>query len=373
MSIADRVRRVRDAMRSAGLDALLVSNPLNVNYLSGYRCRSWSLCQPFDDVEALLLLQPERLAILVDDRHNPAAAVANGYSHGRIASPGGVGAIAREIEAQLAAPTVVVGFESDAILHTDATGLMQALSRVAWRAAESAFGALRIVKDAAEQDALRQAARITDAAFTHVLGQLELGMSEAEVGGEIDAYLRNHSEGLAFDTIVAFGANAASPHYHPSTTRKLARGDLVLMDFGAVCDGYHGDMTRTVFMGAADARQREVYHWVLEAQQACLAGIRAGMTEAQADALCRERLAGHGVADHFTHGTGHGVGLAIHEPPRLKKPFDRRLEAGTVVTVEPGLYFEGWGGIRIEDVVILGPNGSTNITHSPKQLMEIPC
>lgn len=373
MSCAQRVQRLRQKMKSAGLDALFVTSPLNVYYLTGYRCRSWNLCQPFGDVEALALVQHDRVTLLCDDRHNPAPALANGCDHGRIVSPGGPTAIAAELNTIVPASARMFGFEPSSILHADAVATMQLVDRVRWQAADDLVAQLRVVKDDAELDLLKTAARITDEAFTHVCGRLKLGMSEHDVAAIINAYLRTNSEGLAFDTIVAFSENAAAPHYHPSHERKLKKGDLVLMDFGAVWQGYHGDMTRTVFMGKPDARQREIYDWVLAAQNACLVGLRAGLTEEQADAFCRDLLKARGAADRFIHGTGHGVGLAIHEPPRLKFSFTAPLEPGMVVTVEPGLYYEGWGGVRIEDVAIVTTDGNINITKSPKQLIEIAC
>ncbi len=373
MSTQNRVRRVREAMQAAKIDALFVSQPLNVYYLTGFHCHSWNLCQPANDPEGYVVVQPDALTFFCDDRYDPAPAVASGARHERIPAPASAEVLAGELNEVLGPAVRTLGFESASLLHADAVALMAALSRVEWRPADDLLGRLRIVKDAAEQDLLRHAARITDGAFTHVVGRLRPGMSEADVAGEINDYLRRHGEGLAFDTIVAFGPAAAAPHYHPNPEHKLKRGDLVLMDFGAVWQGYHGDMTRCVFMGGADERQRQVYDLVLGAQQAALAGLRPGKTEGQIDALAREYLAGRKAADRFIHGTGHGLGLAIHEPPRLKQNFQTVLEPGMVVTVEPGLYYDGWGGIRIEDVAILTDNGHENITRSPKQIMEIPC
>jgi len=372
MAATKRIERLRAAMKAAGVDAMFVTQPLNVYYLTGYRCRSWSLCQPLNDLEALALVQQDRVTFLCDDRHDPSPALKNGCEHGRVMSPGGVEMVAKVMNGALATGAKTLGFEAGSILHADALGMMQQV-KLKWQAADELINRLRIIKDAEEQELLKKAAQVTDAAFTHVVGRLKVGMSEKDVATEIGDYLRANSEGLAFDTIVGFGPASAAPHYHPSPDNKLKKGDLVLMDFGGVWEGYHGDMTRCVFMGKADARQREVYSWVLGAQEACLRAIKPGMTEKDADELSRNYFAGHGCADRFIHGTGHGLGLAIHELPRLKPAFDMVLEAGMAVTVEPGLYFDGWGGVRIEDVVILNEKGSTNITKSPKQLMEIAC
>lgn len=373
MSTQTRVQRLRESMKAAGLDAMFVSAPLNVYYLSDFRCRSWSLCQPLNDPEGFVVVEPDRVTFLCDDRYDPSAARKAGFDHGRIAAPAGAANIAAELKRLCRPSWKALGFEAASLLHADAVGLMEALPDVRWKPADELLVRQRIIKDAAELDLLRRAARVTDEAYAHAVKTLRVGMSEADLAGEINHYLRTHSEGLAFDTIVAFGPAAAAPHYHPDPSHKLKKGDLVLMDFGGVVEGYHGDMTRVVFMGRADARQREVYEAVLGAQEACLKGLRAGMTEEAGDALARGYLERKGMADRFIHGTGHGVGLAIHEPPRLKTSFTTVLEPGMVVTVEPGLYYEGWGGVRIEDVAIITKDGIENITRSPKQLTEIAC
>lgn len=373
MSTAQRLQRLKASMRDRGLDALFVSQPQNVYYLTGFRCRSWNLCQPLGDPEGFVLVEPERLTFLCDDRYDPSAAKAAGADHVRITSPPGVDALARELKTLLDRRGLSLGFEPSGLLHADAVGLIAATDPLRWQPADDLLMNQRILKDRAELDLLREAARVTDAACAHVVGRLRLGMSEHDVADEIGNYLRRNSEGLAFDTIVAFDAAAAAPHYHPSRQNKTRKGSLVLMDFGGVWEGYHGDLTRCAFMGKADGRQREIYEHVLQSQQAGLAGIRPGLTEGQADAFCRDYFSRYRLADRFIHGTGHGVGLAIHEPPRLKQSLTTPLAAGMVVTVEPGLYIEGWGGIRIEDVVIVTDSGSENITHAPKQLMEIPC
>lgn len=373
MSRQTRIQTLRSAMQRTGVDALFVTQPLNVYYLSGYRCRSWSLAQPVNDLEAFALVQPDKLTFICDDRHDPAPATKAGWEHGRVLTPGGIEAVAKVVNDALKPSARTLGFEAASILHSDALGLMKAIDKVRWQAADELVARQRVIKDDAELDLLKHAAHITDGAFAHIVGVLRPGMSEQDVANEIGNYLRRNSEGLAFDTIVGFGPASAAPHYHPSPNNKLKKGDLVLMDFGAVWEGYHGDMTRCVFMGKADARQREVYEWVLGAQEACLKGLKPGMTEGQADSLARGFLETKGCVDRFIHGTGHGLGLAIHELPRLKPTLDGVLEPGMVVTVEPGLYFDGWGGIRIEDVAVITRDGHLNITHAPKQLMEIPC
>ena len=197
-------------------------------------------------------------------------------------------------------------------------------------------------------------------------------MTEREVGLEVDNYLRSHSEGCSFETIVAFGETSCNPHYVPDAKRKLKKGQLVLLDLGSIHQGYCGDMTRVVCMGQADDRQREVYNIVLEAQLAGLAAVRPGMKAHDIDQAVRRVFEKYNCLDKFLHGTGHGIGLAIHEGPRIKSGFDTMIEPGMVFSIEPGLYYAGWGGVRIEDVVAVTKDGYENLTRTPKkQLIEL--
>ena len=193
-------------------------------------------------------------------------------------------------------------------------------------------------------------------------------MTEREVALEIDNYLRTHSEGTSFDSIVSFGETGCHPHYLPDAKRKLEKGQLVLLDFGSIYEGYAGDMTRMICMGQPDARQQEVYAQVLEAQLAGLAAIKPGATGHDIDMAVRQVFQKQGTLEKFLHGTGHGVGLAVHEGPRIKQGFESVIEPGMVFTVEPGLYFVGWGGVRIEDMVVATKTGYENLTTTPKEL-----
>lgn len=230
---------------------------------------------------------------------------------------------------------------------------------------------LRMIKDKDEINLIEHAESIGDNAFEYILGVLKPGMTEKECAMELELYMRNHgSDGLSFDVIAASGLNSAKPHAVP-TDKKLENGDFLTMDFGCIYKGYCSDMTRTVVIGKADAKQREVYNIVLKAQQKAIDNIYAGMSGAQADALARDVIIEAGYGDKFGHGLGHSVGLFIHEEPRLSVREDKILVPGMVETVEPGIYIEGFGGVRIEDVVVIGMSDVRNLTKSPKQLIEI--
>jgi len=367
----NRVDRLRGAMADAGLDAVFVSNPKNVQYLSGFHSMMPGEVQPFGDPEGFVLVQPDRCDLLCDGRYIAGAKKLSGVTAQLIDSPTTASIIAARIRSLLGPKAKTIGFEQDAVLYADGAALLAETQDLAWRPAESILSGLRVIKTRDEIERIRKAQKITGDCFDHVAGWIRPGMSERDVALEIGNYLRVHSEGNSFDAIVAFGETSCNPHYLPSADRKLEKGQLVLLDFGAIYEGYCGDMTRMLVMGKADQRMREVYDLVLEAQQRCLDGIRPGRTGHALDALCRDFFAEKGCADAFQHGTGHGVGLAIHEAPRLKKTIQTKIDIGMVFSVEPGLYYEGWGGVRIEDLVAVTADGHENLTTTPKVLLEV--
>lgn len=225
---------------------------------------------------------------------------------------------------------------------------------------------IRKVKSAEELQLIKKAVEITDKAYLHMLDYLRPGITESEAALELEFFMRRlGGTRNAFETIVASGERAALPHGVASNKVMLA-GEMVVLDFGTVYHGYHSDLTRTVFLGEPDARAQEIYQVVLEAQEKALKHIRPGMRAYEADLLARQIISGAGYGEFFGHGLGHGVGLEIHEDPRLSPRDDTILEPGMIVTVEPGIYIPGWGGIRIEDMVFLSPGGCDILTRSPK-------
>ena len=228
----------------------------------------------------------------------------------------------------------------------------------------------RRIKTDTELKNLRAAQALTDDGFSYILPRLSPGRTEREVALELEMYLRkNGSEGVSFDFIVASGENGSCPHAVPSD-RTLQNGDLITFDFGAVVGGMHADMTRTVALGTISDKQKEIYGTVLSAQAAALSVIGAGVRCTDADKAARDVIAAAGYGDYFGHSTGHGVGYEIHEAPNLSpRAGDKLLEVGNVVTVEPGIYLPGVGGVRIEDMVLVTQNGTENLTKSKKSLL----
>jgi Xaa-Pro aminopeptidase len=239
---------------------------------------------------------------------------------------------------------------------------------------------LRAVKDDGELEVIRRAVALADKAMAYVLDIMEPGMTERAVAWEIETYMRTHgADKVAFDIIVAGGPNGAMPHAQPSEA-PIRAGEPIIMDIGAQTEGYHSDLTRTACLGlrrapssrTPDDRFREIYDIVLRAQLAAEEGIRAGMTGQEADALARSVIEEAGYGEYFGHGLGHGVGLAVHEKPRLSKLSEEEvLQPGMVVTIEPGIYLPGWGGVRIEDMAVVGEDGVEVLTRASKGVSAV--
>jgi Xaa-Pro aminopeptidase len=264
-----------------------------------------------------------------------------------------------------------VGFESAHLVHRDFERLLESGTRWVWRPTAGVVEGLRERKDAAEVGRIREAIGRAEAALEATLPRLRVGMTELEIAGALEAALRQQgSDGFPFPTIVASGSHTALPHARP-TARALRAGDLLLLDFGARIDGYCADITRTFVAGTPDARQLEVHAVVRGANEHAARGMRPGMTGRDADRVARGYIEDHGFGEWFGHSLGHGIGLEVHEAPRLARTADAVLVEGAVVTVEPGIYLPEWGGVRIEDDVHLGPDGGQVLTRFPRELIGI--
>lgn len=238
-------------------------------------------------------------------------------------------------------------------------------------ALSNAIRDLRAVKSEDEINLIIKAQRIAEAGFEYICQFIKPGLTEREIALELDFYMLKHgAEALSFDTICLTGKNTSLPHGVPGDT-KIKDGEFVLLDYGAVCDGYHSDMTRTVCVGEPDDEMTKVYNIVLDAQQKALDAVKAGITGAELDAVARDYITQHGYGENFGHGLGHGVGLDIHEYPTASRLGTYPLKENMVVTVEPGIYLKGKFGVRIEDFVIISENGCKNITKSFKKLICI--
>jgi Xaa-Pro aminopeptidase len=351
---AERRNKVRARLPDLGADAMLVTKLVNVRYLTGFSGSAGVLLVGAEDVFFTDSRYEEQSAREVPDCR-------------RIVPPSNP-------EKVLASEITGAGVKRLAI---EAAHVTLAVART-WR--ENMPGVelvetsrvveeLRTVKDTAEIEAIRRASAFGDEALAATLGRLRDGMTEVELAANLeDAMRRAGSEGLSFPTIAAFGPSAAEPHHSPGE-RRLKRGDLVKLDFGATADGYHSDMTRTIAFGEPDPELAKIYEIVRSAQQAGVDAVAAGATCGAVDAAARGVVEQAGYS--FGHGTGHGCGLEVHESPTIRRGADDPLTAGMAVTVEPGIYLPGLGGVRIEDLVAVTEGGCDILTRSPKQLITV--
>jgi Xaa-Pro aminopeptidase len=354
-----RVAALLDGLTAAHLDGLLLTGLSNIRYLTG-----------FSGSSALLLVSPRDVVLITDFRYQTQVAEEVG-DFARVAiEPSSLWTGLWQQLAQLGG-LQVVGFETAHLLHRDFQRLLEGGVRWQWRPTVDLVETLRERKDETEVALIERAAGVATDALRATLSQVRLGMTELEVAGILEKALRDAgSEGFPFPSIVASGPRAALPHAH-SSPRPIESGDFLLMDFGAVVGGYCSDVTRTVVVGSASAEQREVYDVVREANATASAAVRTGMTGRDADALARDYIDRAGYGAQFGHSLGHGIGLDVHEAPRLARTAEGALAEGAVVTIEPGIYRPGWGGVRIEDDVVLEADGPRLLTEFPRELIEL--
>jgi Xaa-Pro aminopeptidase len=337
---------------SAQLDTpLLVTNLVNVLYLTG-----------FDSSNAALLVEPGGGATLYTDFRYAESA--------RSVSDVEVQMTKRAMMADIGARLKGrVQFEADVLPYLEWERLSSGGAELV--PTSGLVDGIRAIKDDEEIAKLAKASRIADRGFEALTAETFVGRSEREITWRLRDLLHAHgADELSFETIVASGENGALPHAHP-TDRIVERGTLVTVDWGVRIDGYCSDCTRTVSTGGLPDKLREAYEVCLAAQKRACANIKAGLTGVEADALAREPITAAGFGENFGHGLGHGVGLAVHEAPRLSTESTDTLEVGNIVTIEPGIYLEGLGGVRIEDLAVVREDGVELLTSFPKELIEV--
>ena len=348
----DRRGQIKEACNFLNADAFLVSSLVNVRYLSG-----------FTGSNGLLLISGDNDFLFTDSRY---------IEQGReetcdqitVSLTSGFSAI--EEVSRLYSLTNVA-FESDHLTYSEFTGMEKLLKpRVNLISSKGVVEKIRSVKDNDEVDLIRRAASLADDAVTLAIQESKPGKSEFEIAWVIEKFLReNGADGVAFDTIVATGANSAKPHHRAGSTI-IKAGDPLVIDMGALLNGYRSDITRTILVEGEDEKFRCVYEVVLEAQITAIEAARQGVIAKDLDLVAREVIANHGFGQNFSHGLGHGVGLNVHEMPMVVPSSDHILEEGMIFTVEPGIYLPGWGGVRIEDMVLLEEAEVSLLTNAPK-------
>lgn len=358
----ERLDRFRQNLSENGFDGALISQPENRRYLAG-----------FTGSNALLLVTHTQLHLFTDSRYAvQAKEQCQGWTVHIVSGSDAKATLIGLCESLSTLGPCRLGFEANYVTYAEGTEWVQLQNQVPGLEMipmEDYVIRQRAVKDAKEIEAIQAAAAIADGAFRHTLDKIRPGMTEMDVALELETHMRKQgATGPSFATIVASGVRSALPH-GVASAKVLETGDFVTMDFGAVYDGYVSDLTRTICLGTPSDVQREIYGIVLEAQTHALASARIGMTGKALDAVARNLIEAKGYGQAFGHSLGHGIGLNIHEEPRISKASDDVLCSGMVITIEPGIYLPNVGGVRIEDDLLLSEAGNQVLTHAPKELI----
>lgn len=353
----ERVPRLRQLLSGQGIDAILISNPQNRRYLSG-----------FTGSAGFLFISSAHAYLATDFRY---------WEQSKIQAPDFelikmTGDMKSWLSPLIENGPGKLGFEA----HDATYALHEQLKSVARKLKQELrpklvptadlVESLRIYKDADEMEMLKRSIAIADQAMVEMSEQLEPGMTERQIAWQLECSMREQgAEGTSFDIIVGAGQNAARPHHRPSDT-KIQANQPIVIDMGAKVKGYCSDITRTHYIGTPDDTYKRVYDLVLVAQETAISALQAGMSGHEADKLARDVIEAGGYGDKFGHGTGHGVGLNIHENPRVSRNMQDELQDGMVFTIEPGIYLPEWGGVRIEDIVVLKDGKALDLTKAPK-------
>lgn len=342
---------------SSRFDGVLITSPENRFYFTGFAAS-----------DGFLLVSADRAVFVTDGRYIEAAQ--KEIHDCEVVLQSSVGTQLADIFAEMGVSAAAAETERISVADfAKYAGFLKPIALLPDPALDEIIRQLRAVKTAREVEKMQAAQRIAEAAFDHILGFIAPGKTEKEIALELDFYMLSHgAQALSFETIAVSGKKSSMPHGVPDGNI-VQQGDFLTMDFGAVVDGYHSDMTRTVAVGAVSERQKEVYNTVLRAQEAVLAALKPGLSCFDADKIARDVITAAGYGEYFTHSTGHGVGVEIHEFPNLSARSQSILEIGNVVTDEPGIYLPGEFGVRIEDMVLITPDGCENFTHCPKELI----
>jgi len=352
----ERLKNIQEVVRSKGLDALLVSKPENRFYLSGFTGSS-----------GFLVISADEAYLVTDFRYvEQAQQQVECFKVIKHETP-----VFKTINNLLKQLDIAnLGFEANHLTFEQYTFLNENLE-CSLIPEKNIVEELRKVKSAEEIEKIKKAVEISEKAFESILAKIKPGVTEKELALELEFSMKKMgAESLSFDIIVASGKRSSLPHGR-AADKKIEEGDLITFDFGCKHAGYCSDMTRTVVLGKPSKEQENIYYTVLSAQQKALQYIKPGMKAAEIDSIAREVITSAGYGDYFGHGLGHGVGLEVHEAPRLSKEGDETLQPGMVVTIEPGIYIPDFGGVRIEDLVVITENGCNNLNTFTKELIKL--
>lgn len=348
-----KLMKLREQMQKRELDSLLVTNPYNLRFITG-----------FTGTAGLALITPNDAWFITDFRYTEQAGEQVKEFKVVQAQKGLIDEVAR-IAGEAAVERLA--FEQDYMTFATYSQYQEKLTATL-EPVSGVIEKLRMVKSPEELEVLKAAAKIADDAFEHICSYIKAGMTELEVSNELEFFMRSQgATSSSFDIIVASGLRSALPH-GVASDKKIEQGDLITLDFGALYNGYVSDITRTVAVGEPSDKLKEIYQVVLDSQMLALEKIKPGMTGIEADAIARDYIKSKGYGEAFGHSTGHGIGLEVHEGPGLSFRSETVLEPGMAVTVEPGIYLPGIGGVRIEDDILITETGNERLTHSSKEL-----
>lgn len=363
--VSDRIEKAKSLLASQGVDAILVTNGTNRRYLTGFTADDHAV----DELSGEVMITRDGVFLFAPSTNLPWA---------KSEAFDGVDVLPQERRWTDTIGNLIVEQGITNLGFEDATTSVQVYNQLLESVGDHAVtftpigavvDALRAVKSGDELQHLEKALQLTDQAFIAAERRMQVGMTEKQVADIVREELRSAgSDGESFDTIVASGPNAAKPHHAPGD-RVIEEGEPIIIDMGALYQGYAGDLTRTVWFGQPSRQLVTIYGIVQAAFDACLAQVRPGMTGIELDAVARDLFAEHEMDQYFVHSLGHGLGLRVHEAPSASARSTDTLEPGNVVTIEPGLYLPDWGGVRIEDVVVVTDDGARNLTGAPKRSM----
>lgn len=350
-----RLSKLREKMQSENLEAFIIASSENRRYMSGFTGSS-----------AMLVILLNKAYLLTDFRY-----MAQATSQAPDYEVVDAGSDFFQSVKDLTQGAKRIGFEEDYMTYAMYVELKAAVPNAELVEQAKVLTGLRSIKEPVELEKLRQAVNIADEAYAHILKFVDFGQTEEEISLELEFNMRRAgASGGSFDFIVASGWRGSMPH-GVASSKTLQRGELLTLDFGAVYQGYCSDITRTFALGEVEEKHREIYEIVLKANMAAIAAIKPGLKGKEVDAVARKIIEEAGYGEYFGHGLGHSVGLAIHESPRFSLREEQIIEPGMVITVEPGIYLPDWGGVRIEDMIVVTENGCEVLTQAPKEFIII--
>ena len=355
---SNRQEKLKSVLGEQGIDGILITNLTNIRYICGFTGSS-----------ATCLILPEKQYFLSDGRYaeqsreqvSDFSMVIENLSHLELLSAK---------KKNLIPDGLKLGFEGDHLSVSQYNTMIDLFPKTDWVCTKGILEDLQAVKDKSELDAIRTAVEITDSCYKKIIPRIKEGITEKEIANDLVMYYRCEADGEAYPPIVAGGPNGALPHAVPSD-REFKKGDFIVIDAAAKYAGYHADMTRTPVLGKATDKHREIYGIVREAQESAVSLSKAGVSCKEVDAISRNIISERGYGQYFNHGTGHGLGLEIHTQPRISKLSDQVLQINNVVTVEPGIYLPGWGGVRIEDDIIIEENRCEVLNTTTRELVVL--